>query len=168
MQEAWLNFSIVVFAQLLFFVVCAYYEEKFSEIPRMLGQGILVGLALGLVYDYAINFFGLNSYTLGFGMPFLVINAALSYGIFVANILTLQNVRLPKFILWNIALVAVYEATNHFFDVWDWKFELPPIEFFIVLLVGYTVGALIVVAISHVFLGRRFLFVNNLFKNTNK
>lgn len=165
MSEAWLNFAIVIFTQLFLFVVCAHYTKKFSDIPRILGWGALIGIVVGIPFDLLVGkFFGLHSFTLGFGIFFLSINTTLSYGLFVANILLLQHVRFLNFILWNIVVVAVYEIINSFFPVWTWGFALPPIEFAIILLVGYLVGAILVAIISHTLLGRRFLFIDNLLK----
>jgi len=160
-----LNFAIVIFVQLLLFITCAYHEKKLSNVPRILGWGVLIGIAMGLSFDLVLGkFFGLSSYALGFGAFFLIINAALSYGLFAANILLLQRVRLAHFYIWTVVIVAVYEITNHFFRVWKWELGLPPIEFLIVLSVGYFGGAILVAIISHVFLGHRFFFIDNFLK----
>ena len=165
MLEAWLNFAIVIFVQFLLFIICAFCQKRLSDVPRILGLGMLIGIVMGLSFDLVLGkFFGLSSYTFGFSLFFLVINATLAYGIFAANILLLQHIRLPYFILWNIVIVVVYEIINHFFRVWTWEFLLPRFEFLMVLLVGYLGGAIFVAVISHVFLGRRFFFIDNLFK----
>lgn len=163
MSEAWLNFSIVVFVQLLLFLICAHCEKRLSDAPRTLRLGVLVGIAVGIPFDLLVGkFFGLHSFALGFGIFFLTINSVLSYGLFVANILLLQHIRLPYFILWNIAIVTLYETINNFFAVWTWRFTLPQFKLLIVLLVGYLAGAILVAIISHILLGRRFLFIDNL------
>lgn len=38
MSEAWLNFTVVIFVQLLLFLACAYHQKRFSDVPRILGQ----------------------------------------------------------------------------------------------------------------------------------
>ena len=163
MPEAWLNFIIVILAQLFLFVICAYYEKKLSKVPSILGWGVLIGIVIGVPFDFVVGkFFGLHSFTLGFGLFFLIINATFSYGLFASNILTLQHVRLTHFIFWNIMIVTVYEIINSFFPVWTWEFVLSPIEFMIVLLVGYLMGAILIAVISHIFLGRRFFFIDDL------
>jgi len=168
MLEAWLNFTVVIFVQALLFIICAYYTKKLPDIPGVLWRGIPVGIALGLLFDCIVGrLFGLHSYTLGFGVFFLVLNAAFSYGLFVANILLLRRVTLFHFYIWIIVIVAVYETTNYFSRVWTWEFALTHIEFLIVLLVGYLVGAVLVATISHIFLGHRFFFIDNLFKKSN-
>ncbi len=165
MPEAWLNFIIIIFTQLLLFVICAYYEKKLSDMPRSLGLGALIAIVVGVPFDLIVGIlFGLHSFALGFGMFFLIINAILSYGLFASNILLLQHVKLSDFIIWNIAILVVYEITNNFFHVWTWKFTLPPIEFLIVLLVGYIAGAILVAIISHILLKRHFLFIDKLLK----
>lgn len=167
MSEAWLNFSIVIFIQFLLFVIHAYYEKKLSDVPRILGKGILGGIVLGLFFDIIFGkFFGLYSYTLGFGAFFLILNAALFYGLFVANILLMQQVRLQHFYIWTMVVGAVTEITNLFVSLWSWKFaSLPPFEYLIVLSVGYFGVAIFIATVWHVFIGNRFLFIDNLFKN---
>lgn len=165
MSEAWLHFGVVIFVQFLLFIICAFHEKRLSDALRILGWGVLIGIAMGLSFDLVLGkFFGFSSYALGFGAPFLIVNGALSYGLFVGTILLLQRVRLVPFYIWTIGIVVVYEITNHFFRVWTWKFALPPIEYLIVLSAGYFGGAILVAIISHVFLGRRFFFIDNLLK----
>lgn len=169
MSEAWLNFGVVVFAQFILFIVHAYYANKLSDVPRTLGMGALIGVVVGLFYDLILGmYFGLASYTLGFTASFLSINWVLSYGIFAANTLLMQDARLRDFFLWTIVVVTIYETVNHFFLVWTWKFEhllafSSSIEFLTVLLVGYCSGALFVATLAHTFLGYRFLVIKKLF-----
>ena len=170
MTEPWLNFAVVIFAQLLFFIAHAYYAKKLSDMPRILGLGVCIGVVMGLLYDLVLGkFLGLASYTLGFGAFFLIVNGALSYGLFAASTLLMQHARLRYFFPWIIVLIAVYEITNHFFRVWTWEFThllvyLPPIEFLLILLVGYFGGAMFVAVLSYAFLGCRFFFIDNLLK----
>ncbi|MEI7689167.1 MAG: hypothetical protein WCI91_03205 [Candidatus Nomurabacteria bacterium] len=165
MSGAWLNFIIVVFTQLFLFLVYAYYEKKLSEIPMILGLGVLIAIVLGIPFDLIVGkFFGLHSFSLEFGIFFLIINSIFSYGLFASSILLLQNVQLSQFILWNILIISTYETTNILFPVWTWKFKLPHTEFLIILLIGYLAGAIFVVAISHILFERRFLFIDKLFK----
>lgn len=171
MLESWLNFAIVVFAQLVLFVAHAYYVNRLTDIPRLLGLGVLIGLVMGLLYDLFLGkFLGLASYELGFGAIFLVINGALSYGIFAANVLLLQHARLRDFFLLTVVVVVVYEVTNNFLRVWTWRLEhllafSSSVEFIIVLLIGYFTGAIFVAAVAHKFFQYRFSFINNLLKN---
>ena len=166
MSEAWFNFAIVVFVQLLLFLAHAYYEKKLSDVPRILGQGVLSGIVLGLLFDLIFGkFFGLFSYALGFGALFLPLNAALFYGLFAANTLLMQQVRLPHFFIWTMVVGAVTEITNLFLPLWTWKFSsLPPIEYLIVLSAGYFGVAILVAAVWHIFLGRRFFIIDALLK----
>lgn len=166
MSEAWLNFSIVIFIQFLLFVIHAYYEKKLSDVPRILGKGVLSGIVLGLLFDLIFGkFFSLFSYTLGFGVLFITFNAALFYGLFVANILLMQQVRLQHFYIWTMVVGAVTEITNLFVSLWSWEFaSLPLIEYLIVLSAGYFGVAILIATVWHIFLGNRFLFIDNLLK----
>ena len=165
MSEAWLNFSIVVFIQLLFFIIHAYYSKKLSDAWRILGLGILIGMMVGLFSDLVLGkFFGLWSYTLGFGALSLILSAAFVYGLLVANTLLMQRARLSHFFVWTMIVGAVYEISNYFFHVWTYEFVLSPTGFLIFLLIGYFGTAIVIAIISHVFIGRRFFFIKNLLK----
>ena len=160
MLEAWLRFAIVIFVQLLLFIYHANYENRLVEVPRILARGVLVGILFGLPCDLVLGkFFGLNSYALGFGALFLILNGAFAYGIFAANTLLLQRARLPYFYMWTVFVMAVYEITNYLFPVWTWEFTLSPAQFVVVGSVGYFGGAIVVAAIWRVFFGERFLFI---------
>jgi|SRR3989344_2282203 len=165
MSEAWLNFAVVIFVQFLLFVVHAYYEKKLSDVPRILGWGILSGVALGLFLDLVFGkFLGLFSYTLGFGAFFLTLNAALLYGLFAANTLLMQQARLLHFFVWTMIVATVFEITNLFFHLWTWEFALLSIEFLIAFLIGNVGAAILVAIVWHTFSGHRFLFIDNLLK----
>lgn len=165
MSEAWLNFIVVIFVQFILFVIHAYYEKKLSGVPSILGKSVLGGIVLGLLFDIIFGkFFGLYSYTLGFGAFFLIFNAALLYGLFVANTLIMQRARLSHFFVWTMIVAAVFEITNIFFHMWTWEFVLPPIEFLIFISAVNFGPAILVAVVWHIFLGRRFLFIDNLFK----
>jgi len=165
MLEAWSNFTVIIIIQLLLFIFCAYYEKRLSDAPRILGLGVFTGIIFGLLFDFIIGkLFGLHSYVLGFGVLFLILNAALSYGLFAATILLIQRVQLIHFYIWTFVIVAVYEIANHFFRVWTWEFVLSHDQFLIVLSVGYFAGAILIATVWHFFLGHRFLFIDNLLK----
>jgi len=166
MSEAWLNFGIIFFVQLLFFVIHAWYEKKISDILNILGRGILGGIVLGLIFELGLGkFLGFWSNALGFGTFFLVLNIVILYGLFAANTLLMYQARLIYFYLWTMILAAVSEITNIFFHMFTWEFTyLPTIKYLIVLSAGYFGGAIFIAIFSHIFLGRRFLFIDNLFK----
>ncbi len=164
MVEAWANFVIVVSAQFVLFIAHAYFAKKHSEVPRLLLWGPLIGLVMGLSYDLVLGkLLGLSSYALGFGLPFLTINALFSYGLFAANTLLLQKIRLLQFYIWTVFVMTVYEIASHFFPVWTWEFgsefSLPPILFIAVLSFGYFTGALLIATIAHFLLGKRFTVI---------
>lgn len=165
MLEAGLSFAVVIFVQLILFITHAYYEKRLSDIPRILGLGVLVGTVVGLLSDLVWGkFFGLWSYTLGFGAFFLALNAALLYGIFAANTLLMQRAGLAHFFIWTMIIMAGYEITNHFFYVWKYEFTIPFIGFVMFLVVGYFLTAVFVAIVLHMFLGQRFFFINDFFK----
>jgi len=169
MSEAWLNFSIVIFVQFLLFVIHTYYEKKLSDVPRILGKSVLGGIVFGLLFDLIFGkFLGLWSYTLGFDALFLILSAALMYGLFMANILLMQRVQLLHFFVWAIVMGVVLEITNYFFLVWTYHFfpvgaVASSIEFFIGLSLDFGT-AIFVAVIWHVFIGNHFLFIDNLLK----
>lgn len=149
MSEAWLDFGTMILIQFLLFVAFALHQERLSETPRLLVQGFLIGIPLGLGFDLILgNYLGLSSYVLGFNAPFLIPNAILSYGLFAANILLLQRMGWQYFLIWTLLIMAIYEIANLFFPVWSWKFNLPAIPYLIVLSIGYIGGAILVLKLS--------------------
>ena len=165
MQEAWLGFLIVLVVQFLLFIIHAHYEKKLPDVTRILGQGVLSGIVLGLLLDLIFGkFFGLFSYKLGFGVFFLILNAALLYGLFAANILLMQRTRLVNFCLWTIAVGAAFETINLFFPMWTWKFAVPSIQFLIIFLAGNLGAAILVAVVWHLFFRHRFFFIDTLLK----
>lgn len=165
MTEAWLNFIIIVFLQLIFFVAHAHYEKKPAEIPRILVWSIPVGIVVGILFDLIVGkFLGFHFYALGFGATSIILNGVFLYSFFAANILLMQRVRLMHFCIGAIAIAMFYEIPHYFFHVWTWEIPLSPcIEFLTVLLVGYVGGAILMAACWHI-IGHRFLFIDNLFK----
>ena len=151
MSEAWLNFAIVIFIQFLVFIAYAYYAKKLSKVPQTLIKGILIGMIFGLLFDLVFGkLLGFHSYVLGFGTSFLILNAAISFGLFSANILLLERIQFPYFYIWTIFIMAIYEITNLFFPVWNWKLALPSIQFLLILSIGYLCGAILIIKISNV------------------
>ncbi len=160
MSEAWMSFAVVVFVQFLLFLCYAYFTKRLKDVPRMLIWGAGIGIVVGLSFDLVIGkWLGINSYALGFGLPFLLINGVLSYGLFAANTLLMNRARLVHFYLYTLVIVAVYEITNVYFPVWAWEFSLPPLGFLVVLSAGYLCGALLVALIAHKLLRHRFSFL---------
>lgn len=165
MLEPWLNFIIVTVVQLILFLTSAYHEKRFSDVSRILGYGILTGIVFGISFDFIFGkFFGFHSYVLEFDVFFLLVNVALSYGLFVANVLLLQKVKLAHFYIWTVVIVAVYEITNYIFPVWVWKLGLSPVAFLIALSVGYFGGAIFIATVWHVFFRYRFHFIDKILK----
>ena len=165
MSEPWLHFTLAVLIQFLLFIVHALYEKKLSDIPRILSRGAFIGIVVGIPTDLVVGkSLDLCSYALGFGAFFLILNGIFLYGFFAAHILLMQFARLPDLFIRTIFIGAVFEITNLFFRVWTYEFVLPPTEFLTVLLVGYFGYAILMAVISHIFLGRRFFFIDTLLK----
>ncbi len=165
MFELWFNFAVVVFTQLLLFVAYAYYTKRLAEVLPVLGQGVIIGIVIGLLSDLIWGkFFGLWSYTLGFGVLSLTLTAAFVYGFFATNILLMRRVRLVHFFAWTMVMMSVYEITNHFFRIWTYELPLPFFGLLMFLIVGYFGTAVFVAVMGHVFFRRRFFFIDNLFK----
>lgn len=165
MTEAWVSFAVVVFIQFVLFIIYAALTRRLRDIPRLLLWGAGIGVVVGLSFDLVIGkWLGINSYVLGFGLPFLLINGALSYGLFAANTLLMNRVRLLHFYLYTLVIVAVYEIANLYFPVWAWEFSLPSLGFLAVLFAGYWGGAVLVALIAHTVLKYRFSFLHILLK----
>jgi len=165
-SEVWLHFGVVILVQFIFFFVCAAYYKKLDEMPTLLLRGIFIGIAIGLLYDHLLGrYLGLFSYELGFGFPFLLLNAGLSYGLFVASTLLLKKISTIHFVIWLSALVTVYEITNYFFPVWRYEFTLSLAPLFVLCLVGYSSGALLASLIAYKLFNHQFILKLSNVKN---
>lgn len=152
MSGGWINFALFLVVQFLIFVAFAFYEKKLSNVEWLLVKGFLIGIPLGLGFDLILGkSLGLSSYTLGFGAPFLLLNAAFSYGIFAATILLLHQQRPLYFYISILFITALYEITNLFLHIWKWQFPVPIFLFPIVLSIGYIAGAILVLKINRLF-----------------
>jgi Na+/citrate or Na+/malate symporter len=159
MIEAWINFAVVIFVQLLLFIVHACYEKRLHEVPKILGRSIFIGIFFGVLFDLVVGkFIGVYTYVLGFGPFFLVINGALSYGLMQANTLLMQKARLSHFYIWTVIVGVVYEVTNYYFRVWTWEFSSTNVELLIVHSFGYVGLAFIMATVWHIW-GHRFIFI---------
>ena len=148
MSEAWLHFAVVIFVQFLVFIAAAHYAKRLSDVPRVLGRGVVIGLIIGIAVDLILGkFLGVYSYVLGFGALFLIPNALFSYGLFAATILLFERARLSRLYILTVVMMAVYEVANHFFRVWTWEFTSPLIPFPIALSMLYLAGAVVVIGI---------------------
>ena len=165
MSEVWLNYAVFIVELLLLFLIRAYYEKRLADAPRILLLGALSGIVPGLLCDLIFGkYLGIGFYTLGFGLPFLMLNAVLGYGLFAANILLLQRARFLNFCIWIGVITAVFEITNLYFPVWTYAFAVPSFEYWLIAF-GGPLELAIVIAISwHVLLRYRFFFIDNLRK----
>lgn len=164
--EVWMNYAIFIAVQILIFITHAVYENRLKDTPRLLGLGVLIGIGVGLFFDIIFGkFFGLFSYGLGFGYSSLILNAVVLYGLFVADILLLQNARLVYAVLWISMITVVYEGINLFFPVWTWELVLPQITHIVVILIIYFGGAITVAAIGQIMFKYRFRLIDILLRN---
>jgi hypothetical protein len=165
MSEAWLNFSIVILVQFTLFVLFAIFQKRLSSTPTILVHGLIIGTVIGFLYDLILGkYFGLFSYSLGFDTYFLIINATLAYGIFVASVLLLQKVNIVYFVFWLSLLIMVYETANYYFPVWTYEFTLPLLPFLILLLVGHSSGAFLASLVANRFFNYQFVIEMNTVK----
>lgn len=122
---------------------------------------MLIGIVFGITFDLIVGkFFGIYSYFLGFGFPFIIINGALSFGLMQANTLLMQKTRFIHFYIWTLIVVAVYEITNYYFPVWAWEFASPRVELLIVHGVGYIGLAVLMALLWHILLKHKFTFID--------
>jgi hypothetical protein len=165
MSDPWSSFIVVISVQFLLFLLHAYYEKRLADVPRILGWSILIGVVFGIAFDLAIGkFLGLYFYELGFGLTFLTLNGAFSYGLMQANTLLMERAGVFHFYIWTLIVGIVYEITNSFFRVWTWDFSTPFLEVVAVHLVGYIGLAVCMALIWHAFLGHKFVFIDMAFK----
>lgn len=164
MSGLWLNFAVLIFVQLLVFLIHAYYEKKLSDVPRVLWQGAITGIVFGPLFDLTGKYLGLGSYALGFGPFSLALNGILLYGLFFANILLMRHARLLHFCVWTTVVVAVFEITNLFIPIWTYALAVPSLEYFIIAFIAPLGLAMIIAMAWQVLFGYRFVFIDNMFK----
>jgi hypothetical protein len=152
--EHLLNFGVVVLVQLIFFIVHSIAVGEGRTILKHLGQGILLGLPFGIVFDLVIgNGFTMYEYELGFTWWFLLINGVFSFGFMMANVRLLYHHTLKHMYVWSMGLAIVYEITNYFFPVWKWTFiPSTALEYAVVVLLAYAgITALMMLALKTIY-----------------
>lgn len=165
MSELWFNFFVLIFVQLLVFLIHAYYEKKLADVPRVLWQGALSGIVFGPLCDLiGGKYFGLGTYLLGFGPLFLILLGLLGWGLGAANILLMQQARLQHFCIWMMLVIVVSEILNLFFPLWTFPFAYTSIEYVIIALLSPLVWAIAVALVWHILFGYRFTFIDTVFK----
>jgi len=164
MSELWLHFAVLIFVQLLVFLIHAYYEKKLSDVPRVLWQGAISGIVFGPLCDLiGGKYLGLGTYLLGFGPLFMILLGILGWGLFAANILLMQHARFLHFFFWNIIIIVISEIINLFFPYWTYPFPMLSIEFLIVLFSPLVLATAVALAWQVLF-GYRFVFIDNVIK----
>jgi hypothetical protein len=164
MSEAYLNFAVNFFAQLLVFLIHAYYEKKLAKVPNILWLGLFTGIVFGPIFDLLGKYLGLGWYALGFGTLSLTLNAVLMYSLFADNALLMQKARFLHFYFWTMVYVVVCEVTNLFFPMWTYTLAVPSTAYWVVAF-GSPLGLAMVFALTwHVLFRRRFVVVTDMFK----
>jgi hypothetical protein len=158
-MQNWINFGVVGCAALFLFIICAIYEKRTVEAPRLLLLGIIFGTPLGLISDLVL--WGTYTYPLGYGFFYLLLNAAVIYGLLTATVLLLQKASLVRFSAWIIGMMAVYEITNHFFPVWNYTIT-PFIGLLLFVVVGNFATAVFIALVGHFLFKFSFKFVSEL------
>jgi hypothetical protein len=123
-MSPWSNFIVVICAQLVIFLFLAYKKKATLKIrPRIVLKSIAVGTVFGIAFDVVVGkYLGIFNYVLHFDPLFLIINGALSYGLWILTIQLLQSERFISFCTWSIGIGLVYEIVNYFYPVWIWTF----------------------------------------------
>jgi hypothetical protein len=122
---SWVNFLVVVSVQLLFFLFLAHKKKALKKItPDLLVKSLIAGAVFGIAFDLVVGeYLGIFNYALHFDPLFLIINGALSYGLWILTVQLLQREHLLAFCAWTIAIGFVYEVVNYFYPVWSWTFS---------------------------------------------
>lgn len=121
----WTNFLVVISAQLVLLLLLAYSKQGLKKITfTFVLQSLFLGIVAGIIFDLVVGkYIGIFDYALDFTPMFLVLNGALSYGIWILTIRILQSERLLQFFVWTVLIGLIYEVVNYFFRVWYWTFE---------------------------------------------
>jgi hypothetical protein len=145
-MNPWINFLVVICMQFLFFLLLLYKLRAFKKITcGLLIKSVVAGVLLGVTFDLLVGkYLGIFSYILHLGLPFLILNGALSYGLWILTLQLLQSECPLSFCVWTSATGLVYEVVNYFYPVWFWTFNGSFLfQEVIVIFVGYCGGALL-------------------------
>jgi len=158
MTESWLNFAVVVLVALFLYILIAIYSrKKISDACHILLLGIITGAMIGTLSDLLWGkYLGLWTYSLGYTLLPLILNATLVWGLFSGSVLLMQKMSLLPFSLLVVLLMGVYEIANVFLGVWTYTLNLSLPGLLLFLLIGNLAMALCIATIWHFFLGRKF------------
>ncbi len=138
-EQSLINFAVVVGVQLVFFLMHAVLTGALQSVPKLLLQGLVIGLPFGLATDVVWGKgVGVFTYQFGFVPWFLVVNGLFSYGVWMANVLLLRTSSFVHVYGVAVLLAVVYEVGNYYFPVWEWTFGPPFVEYGAVIFVCYT------------------------------
>jgi hypothetical protein len=123
-MSPWASFLAIIAMQFAVFLALAYKKSAHVSLTkRIVVMGIVAGALFGIAFDLIVGqYLGIFNYHLGFELPFLLVNGALSYGLWMLTVLLLQRDRLIAFCGRVIFIGFVYEVSNYFFPVWAWTF----------------------------------------------
>lgn len=160
-MENWLNFTVIIAAQLLLFIAIAFLQNKRVAVRPIILKSLLIGLIFGVAFDVVFGWYlGIFAYTFGFDYLFIIINGILSYGIMAATVWLCSEYSFFKFYLMSICIGVVYEATNYFFPVWSWHFdESVFIEQFVLIFAAYCGLAVLLAGMIQIASRTRFQFL---------
>jgi hypothetical protein len=162
MSIDWQNFFVVILIQCVLFVAHSWYEKRLRQVPRILRLSIAIGIPFGVIFDLIVGrVLSFYDYKLGFGLFFLTVNGALSYGLMQANVLLMERASFIHFYIWTILVGIVYEVTNFLYPVWEWDFSSQMIELFVVHIFGYIGLALLMACVWHILTRHKFAFFTN-------
>ncbi|MFC1720826.1 hypothetical protein ACFLY0_00545 [Patescibacteria group bacterium] len=144
------TFFAMIACQFLLFIILAFINKcSVRKKLRILKQGLLLGVPLGLFFDSMAGFYGgVFDYGEGYwNVLFLLLNGLLSYGIAIATIL-----------IFNISSPKINAHKNKFLNTFLFFMALAGILVFI-FVNEFVLGRMIGIGLSIVFLGE-FLLLN--------
>ena len=160
MNEHTFNFIVVSLVQFVFFSVHYFFTKNTKPLATHLWKGVFIGLPIGLATDLLWGKqVGLFMYYLGFQPWFLILNSALSYGLWVANVSLFQDRNVKHIVVWSLLLGFVYEAANFLFPVWQWTFADTLTEYIVIILVASSAFTWLMMLALRIVYKTRFKFV---------
>lgn len=124
-MNPWIQFAIVIAAQLVVFLVFVYVKQvAWKKALRILCYSLLISIPFGIGFDLVAGYWwGVYSYEIGFTPVFLFFNGLLSYGLAMAAVALLDIRPFIYFYGFVVAKAVVYEVVNFHSPVWYWQFS---------------------------------------------
>ena len=139
MVDLWIGFFLSVLVQLLIYTVLVYYCSSFLVEIRRLPYYLATGLVCGIFFDYVLgDALGFWSYSLGFGVTFIVLNGFLLWGLFIAEVANLKRLSFLQFGLTCVCIGVISELANVYLRAWEWTiFSNIFLEYVLVIFILY-------------------------------